>query len=66
MGSTTRKSSADYIHECSCGKTYTIEEWRKLPLVGTVDYGEGPLELRNCTCRSTRTVEIDALNLPTV
>jgi hypothetical protein len=53
---------------CTCGKRYTLEEWRKLPRTGVVDIerdpaapprapGESPIEpfeLRTCpVCRST-------------
>jgi two-component system chemotaxis response regulator CheY len=42
--------------KCSCGRIYGTEEWRKLPLVGTIDNGRNAgeqFELRNCGCRST-------------
>lgn len=46
---------ANVIKKCSCGKTYTREQWAKLKLVG---HGQG-LEYRNCTCGSTIAIEIE-------
>lgn len=47
-----------HVKTCSCGKTYTQEQWDALPLVGyqTFDLpgvSIPPLELRNCSCDST-------------
>ena len=39
---------------CSCGATYSENEWRALPLVGTMGDEAERLELRNCVCGSTR------------
>ena len=52
------------VHTCSCGETYTLAEWRSLPLCGVQSLypepGEAPaLELRDCPCGSTRGLEID-------
>lgn len=46
------------VHRCSCGRTYTQDEWEGLALVGyspATDDPEGALlELRNCgACAST-------------
>lgn len=51
---------------CSCGLSYTAETWKALRLVGYYDDdvldAEHPkattLELRNCVCRSTLSVEL--------
>jgi len=53
------------VKRCACGLDYTAEEWSRLPLVGYYDDdaldAEHPqattLELRNCMCHSTLTVE---------
>lgn len=45
------------VVRCDCGRKYTEKQWNKLPYVGHMDLYEdndGRLELRNCTCRSTR------------
>lgn len=43
--------------ECSCGLTH--EDHTALPLVGYQETGDGGLlELRNCTCSSTRVTEV--------
>lgn len=49
---------------CSCGRSFTTEEWRQLPIVGhqcePAD-AMGPevhYEYRNCPCRSTLLVEV--------
>lgn len=49
---------------CSCGAVYTLDAWDALPLVGVQRIpGEGSLELRNCTCRSTCAVPVATLDL---
>ena len=35
-----------------CHAAITLAEWLTLRLVGTVDYGDGPLEMRDHTCVS--------------
>jgi hypothetical protein len=51
------KFVAPVIARCSCGKTYTAEQWAELPKVG-VQEGDGlRLELRNCPCLSTISTE---------
>lgn len=56
------------IARCSCGATYTAQQWQSLELVG---HQAAPasetepalyIELRNCSCRSTIAVEMDALH----
>jgi len=47
-----------YWKECMCGRKFTKDQWKKLPLVGyfvAVDEDDKPFgaELRNCPCRST-------------
>jgi hypothetical protein len=45
---------AEIVKRCACGQEYSAEEWRDLPLVGTMDDGDGGLlELKNCACKST-------------
>ncbi len=42
-----------------CGRAYDAEGWAALPYVGTQSDGLGEvLELRNCTCKSTLTIEL--------
>jgi hypothetical protein len=50
------------VKRCSCGLTYTQEEWARLPLVGPllIPAGKDPVlepeeqrEMRNCVCGST-------------
>lgn len=49
-------SGATIIKYCSCcNKEYTFSEWKKLHFVGNF---EG-LELRNCSCNSTISIEIE-------
>lgn len=46
---------------CSCGRTFSEEEWLKLPLCGEIlteeDAEHYRLELRHCHCASTIGVE---------
>ena len=42
---------------CACGRHYTAEEWKKLQLVGI--WKSENLELRNCECGSTISIEIE-------
>ena len=42
------------VHRCGCGAEHTAAEWARLELVGYQD----SLELRNCTCGSTRSIEV--------
>ena len=45
---------SDYPKQCACGRCYSRDEWRTLPLVGHQRYELGlRLELRNCACKST-------------
>ena len=48
------------IHTCSCSRTYTREEWKKLEYVGPLDKdeeGDQLLEMRHCVCGSTRAAD---------
>lgn len=63
------------INRCSCGRSFTSSEWRKLAVVGIQEVPplvrdgapEEPLELRNCVCGSTRAVGVsDARRSSTV
>ena len=42
------------IHRCSCGLGYNRDQWSRAPFVGV---GLG-LEMRNCACGSTMSIEI--------
>jgi hypothetical protein len=45
------------VHVCSCGIEYTAAQWDRLPSVGQQDmraYGSPLLDMRNCSCGSTR------------
>jgi hypothetical protein len=53
MARTSRRGARPH-KRCACGATYTIGEWRALPLVGFDGDVTERLEHRNCTgCRST-------------
>lgn len=45
---------AEIVNVCSCGKAYTLAEWLALPYVGVQCDEVEHLEMRNCTCGSTR------------
>ena len=50
------------VVHCGCGAQYTIGQWHRLAFVGLTD-AEDPemiLELRNCTCGSTKALELPA------
>lgn len=51
-------SGQSLVVECSCGATYTEEQWKDLRYVGVNTFEDQPsLELRNCAeCHSTRGV----------
>lgn len=43
---------------CGCGRTYDAAQWRELRLVGLQEDGDGGLlELRDCECGSTLSVQ---------
>jgi hypothetical protein len=46
---------------CPCGRNYTREAWEKLVFVGIQYDGEQTLELRNCSCGSTRALELQGI-----
>ena len=49
------------IKACGCGCGYTPEQWETLPLIGTMDDGDGgTMHLRDCLCGSTLGVSVDA------
>jgi len=56
-------SKDEIIKMCACGRSYTLAEWRQLRYVGRIQVPadeEGPaddLELRDCMCRSTISVD---------
>lgn len=53
---------ADVVNTCSCGAVHVRESWPTLPYVGEQeDDEEGPIELRNCRCGSTRAVPVRVL-----
>jgi hypothetical protein len=41
------------VKVCGCGRQYTFETWKGLPLVGYHTDEVEILEFRNCKCRST-------------
>jgi len=46
---------------CACGRSYTLSQWRQLPICGL---GQGiddahPLSQRHCRCGSTIAVTVD-------
>jgi hypothetical protein len=51
------------VSTCSCGIARTLKQFRELHLVGHqhIDDGQEPsrLEMRNCTCGSTRSIGFD-------
>lgn len=57
------------VAKCSCGKTYTADEFQKLHFVGRQRIPADPddpvrpqaytMELRDCTCKSTIAAELD-------
>lgn len=50
---------------CGCGVVHYPGVWTELSFVGFMDDCDGGrLELRNCVCRSTLAVEVEASGLP--
>lgn len=48
---------------CSCGMSWSLQAWLNLPLVGRIDDGFEPVELRNCEmCWSTLAVLISLVD----
>lgn len=49
---------------CSCGRRFTKRAWKRLEYVGVwhlpaeAGYEEQNLEMRNCVCRSTMSVDL--------
>ena len=55
------------VHQCSCGQSFTLAQWQQLPFVGTqATLDDELLELRNCSCGSTRAIDIAARRAPLV
>lgn len=46
------------VKRCGCGAVHTLAQWRALKLVGEFVDEVVELELRNCTCGSTISVEV--------
>lgn len=44
------------VKACKCGRCFTVDAWRTLPYVGEQP-GTPPLEMRNCICGSTLTID---------
>ena len=42
----------------ACGRVYDAKTWALLSVLGTMDDGVQPLELRNCTCGNTLAIEV--------
>jgi len=56
---TVRPLAEGVIKKCSCGRTYTKAQWKKLPFVGYQKYEWGEVqEMRNCVCGSTMVIVI--------
>jgi hypothetical protein len=51
--------SATIVKHCSCGATYTVEQWCALPVCGTQRQIDGPdLDVRHCPCGSSVAIEV--------
>jgi hypothetical protein len=51
----------DPFKRCACGRSYTLDQWRRLPICGL---GQGlddahPISHRHCRCGSTIAVTVD-------
>lgn len=44
--------------KCPCGRSYTKEAWEKLHRLPNWDFEDEILEVRNCVCGSTISVQI--------
>ncbi|KKL85478.1 hypothetical protein LCGC14_1954340 [marine sediment metagenome] len=44
---------------CSCGRSYSLAQFKRLKLVGHQNDPPVVLEMRNCVCGSTRTLYVD-------
>ena len=51
------------VKRCGCGRTYIDRTWRELPRIGFQVGVRGdrdvPCELRNCSCGSTISLEVE-------
>lgn len=54
-------TSSLVVRSCACGRRYTLEQWQELFLCGELAAGPKTLELRNCECGSTLSVNLNAL-----
>lgn len=54
------------VVSCGCGATYTLQQFRALPLDGYQGIDGATLELRSCPqpCGSTHAVFVDELHQP--
>lgn len=63
MSAAISRDSADiafvWVKPCGCGRAYGIAAWSALAYVGRMPSGEEgvELELRNCVCGSTISIE---------
>jgi len=52
------KMRSKVVNVCSCGRFYTRDEWNSLELIGEMSDSEERVELRNCICGSTRSINL--------
>lgn len=52
------------VNTCSCGKKYTLDEWKELKDLGDIEMNDGQMPCaynhRDCSCGSTRSIGLDA------
>lgn len=54
------------LKRCACGRSYDVARWLALPRVGHQPTVRGlGLELRNCACGSTISVDVEELERAT-
>jgi len=55
---------SDLVKICPCGRSWTLEAWLTLPLVGVMEEGQAErLEMRSCSlCQRTIAVEIESVD----
>jgi hypothetical protein len=49
LGEVRARRGREVVKRCGCGRAWTREDWKQLPLCGTMR----GVELRNCTCGSS-------------
>jgi len=55
---------SEILSVCSCGIAWSASAWAKLKNLGVMsDGGDGWLELRNCTCGSTLSIEVEPIEI---